>query len=729
MYSYALKRITRSWSLFTAFFLGLTLAMTLFTGTLLGADSLGYQTLQEAMAHLPVDVAATKNAKNITLSSVEETLASVKTVQHVSRAEALYRASALAWMPSQNFTMSFTIAALQDESVLYEDISLVDATNILDINQTYVEDGSADAGRLTIGDVLTLRIEVQSPTPPHKTHYFEYNLTVAGSVRLSDRAFSVAAAMSPRSVEVFFTQLILGGQARRPSYNLLIMSDRTLIRILNNIYNEDLLPSKNVAASLLIRLDRDALVNPWDVEQSIADSERVGARITNNVRQVGYVPANLLTLVLNAIQQLTNRLKVVFIILALPVFFTAWYMGMTVSEVSLNLRRREVGLLFTKGFSKSQVLRLFMSESFMLGLAAGAIGILLGVLILPLVNIEANLLGGFTFLSTGTIVLAMIFSTVVAVLAVYNPARRASSMRVVEAVREYAPEESEVRPRKRWPAVAMLIGAYKLVAYIIGFSLQAYTPPGKGLFIVILFRIGIFIDQILGYLAPVLFFWGFSRLFIHGSFKLQEALGRLASYFMGDLSEIATESAKRNMRRTAAVAFLVALIVGYGVSVVGGLASADDFVERSISNNVGADISVWMFSEENATLVRDMVNNLTSVSSATIERWLFAGTSFGTIQVRSIDPNLWTSIAYYEEDWFTGASLGDAVNELAMSNETIILDKSLAEEYGLVVGQNVMVTLGSEIYPLRIVALFGPERTQTALPPRREFPLVLVLHS
>lgn len=716
MYSYAFERIGRSWGLFIAFFLGLTLAVTLFTGTLLGADSLGYQTLQEAMAHIPVDVLAVNIAKNISFSSVEETLASVAPVQFVSRTEAMYIAGASAWMTAQNFTKAFTVTAIQNESILYEEADFVNATNSLGVNQTYIEDGSVDAGKLSIGDVLTIRIGVRSPKPPYEPHYFEYNLTVAGRVGLGDRAFSVAAAMSPRRVEVFFRQMILGGQARRPPYNLLIISDQTIISILNSVYNQDLLPSENVATSLLIWLDRESLVNPWDVEQSVTDSEKVGAQIANNVRQAGYVPVNLLTLILNAIQQLTSWLKIAFIVLALPVFFTAWYMGMTVSDVSLNLRRREIGLLFTKGFSKGQVLRLFISESLILGLVAGAIGILLGVFILPLVNLEADLLGSFSFLSTGTIAMTMVFSVAIAVLAVYRPARKASSISVVEAVREYVPREAEAGQKRRWPAVAMLLGTYKLVAYVLGFSLQAYSPPGRGLFVVILFRIGVFIDQILGYLAPVLFFWGFSKLFIHGSFKLQEALGRLAGYFMGDLSEIATENARRNVRRTAAVAFLVALIVGYGVSVFGGLASADDFVERSISNNVGADISIWMFSEENATLVRDMATNLTSVSSATVERWLFASTSFGTIQVRSIDPALWKDIAYHEEGWFTGASISDAFNELAASNETIILDRSLADEYGLKVGQNITVTLGSETYPLGIVALFGPERAQTALP-------------
>ena len=77
MYSYAFQRISRSWALFIAFFLGLTLAVSLFTGTLIGADAIGYQTLKEAMANIPVDIAASKTAKNANFSSVDGTLSSI----------------------------------------------------------------------------------------------------------------------------------------------------------------------------------------------------------------------------------------------------------------------------------------------------------------------------------------------------------------------------------------------------------------------------------------------------------------------------------------------------------------------------------------------------------------------------------------------------------------------------------------------------------------------------
>jgi ABC-type antimicrobial peptide transport system permease subunit len=707
MYSYTFQRITRSWGLFIAFFLGLVLAVSLFAGIIMGSDSIGYQTVKEAMINIPVDLSETRIASLSTINSseVESTLSSISAkVPYVVDAEAMYKFNVSVLNLNNNFTAPFVITALMNDSALFRDTVFSNAEGNFSINQILIEEGSVNASKFFPGDTVTLKIG-----------YFFYNLTLSGGVKLSDRAFSVAAALKANQATTLFQQLILGGQVRRPPYNLLIINDKTLFAILSAMSNGNYTSSVNVATSLIVWLDHGSVVKPWDIGQSIIDVQRIGSLVSNNVWNVGYTsPLNLLDLTLNGIQRLSNTLTIGFIVLALPVFFTAWYMGRTVSDVSINLRRREIGLLLTKGFSKNQVLRLFIVETLLLSILAGVLGIIVGVAVLPLVGLTTSILDGFQLLDVTTTIFAMVFSVLIAILSVISPALKASNMKAVDAIREYSPEESEVKSKRRWPTIALLLGAYKIAAYLIGFNLQTYTTPGRGLFIVILFRIAVFIDQILGYLAPVLFFWGFSKIFIQGSFKLQELLGKISTRIVGGIGEIASNNAKLNVRRTAAVAFLVALIVGYGVSVIGGLASTNDFIQRSIYNNVGADISVEMFSEQNATLVRSQINGLSEVFSATIEHTMYATTSFGSIQIRAINSSLWKNTAYYESNWFTGSSTDNIFNQLAVSNETIILDKSIADYYGLNVGDNITVALGSKIYALTIVGFFGVSALTTA---------------
>ena len=721
MYSYAIKRIGRSWALFLAFFLGLTLAVALFTGTWVGADAIGAQTLQTALTNVPVDIVSAKTAKNFTSSSIDTSLASISALQQSTgveiSTEAMYRISAQVVDLNENFTAFFPIIALSSQSTLLNDAVFSSTQGVLSANQTIIEEGSINASRYSVGDTLTLRIRVQSQTTK-QTYYFPYNLTLADRVQISDSAFSIIASTSAGRPEFLLRQLILGGQLRRPAYSLMIINNQTLFSILTAIYHENALPADNVGIGLLTWLDHTAIVTPWDIEQSTADLQTIQALISNSIRGEGYTSFNLLTITLNAIQQLTNGLKIGFVVLALPVIFTAWYMGRTVSDVSLNLRRREIGLLLTKGFSKNQVLRLFLSETVLLSLIAGVLGIVLGVAILPLVNLETTILGGFQLLDVYTIAMAMIFSAAIAILSIVSPARRASSINTIDAIREYAPEESEAKLKIRWPLVALSLGTYKIMANILGFNLSAYAAPGRNLFLALLFGIARFTDQMLGYVAPVLFFWGFSKIFIQGSFKLQELIGKISSHFASGISEIATGNARLNTRRTAAVAFLLALIVGYGVSVIGGLASTNDYIQRGINTNVGADISIQMFSETNTTLVKSLVDSFPEVSSSTIERWMYVGTSFGTIQARVIDPSPWQNTAYYESNWFTGTRVADAMQELNSNNETIILDKSVADEYGLTVGQTISVSFGFTIYPLRIVGVFGVEEPPAAVIPQ-----------
>ena len=70
-----------------------------------------------------------------------------------------------------------------------------------------------------------------------------------------------------------------------------------------------------------------------------------------------------------------------FFIVSIPVFFVAWYLGSTVSDVSFNIRRREIGLLSTKGLSSGQIQRMFLTEALVIGLIGGALGVVGGLIL------------------------------------------------------------------------------------------------------------------------------------------------------------------------------------------------------------------------------------------------------------------------------------------------------------------------------------------------------------
>ena len=408
------------------------------------------------------------------------------------------------------------------------------------------------------------------------------------------------------------------------------------------------------------------------------------------------------------VKGVTDSFKTRFILIALPVFFTAWYMGVTVSDVMLGSRRREVGLLLTKGFTRRQIFAMFLFETGLIGLLSGVAALGVSVFLIPLLNIGTVAFGELSFLSLTSVVAVLLFSSVISLLSVLAPSWRVTRMNVIDALMEYRTVEEAQLPSRLEPAVALTLGMYKLLILLLGVSVESFRPVGGGMVINVLYFTWWGFDMILSYLGPILFFWGFTKLFVQGSFRIQELFARAIGSFVGDISKISMLSARRSLKRTAAVSFLIALIFGYSVSVIGGLSTMSDSRLRTIRMNVGADAAVWIFDAEEAPELAERIDALDGVASVAIEQWFTAETAFLMMQPRAIDPVTWPQTAYYEESWFAIGS-ETAFQLLSESNETIILDRGLAQAAGLVLGGAVTFKIRHNLYStVTVVDLLGP---------------------
>ena len=61
---------------------------------------------------------------------------------------------------------------------------------------------------------------------------------------------------------------------------------------------------------------------------------------------------------------------------------------------------------------------------------------------------------------------------------------------------------------------------------------------------------------------------------------------------MGDFGALAAKNVRRNPARIAAIAFLIAFIIGYGVQVTGKWQANRIILVRQVKSSVGADISI-----------------------------------------------------------------------------------------------------------------------------------------
>ncbi|MCF8178081.1 MAG: ABC transporter permease [Sulfuritalea sp.] len=105
---------------------------------------------------------------------------------------------------------------------------------------------------------------------------------------------------------------------------------------------------------------------------------------------------------------------------------------MNIMLVSVTERTREIGLRMAVGARGKDILTQFLVEAVTLSLIGGAIGILLGV---GGASLIAELAGWRTELSSGSIVLAAGFAGAVGIFFGYYPAKKASQLLPIEALR------------------------------------------------------------------------------------------------------------------------------------------------------------------------------------------------------------------------------------------------------------------------------------------------------
>ena len=727
IFPYALKRVVRSWRLFAALLLGVVLASTFFAGINVGADTAAKQALDQQLSYVPVDIvvrsgwglhqAVWSSANAIEVAN----LISGSDIEGIASTEVISRGGWEVQVGNGNKTTYFRVVGISDDSRVYNGLTVTDGSSSLEANETYVWANSPSASDLKIGDVLSANFSVwlgEEFRIPPQVNWITLNLTVAGFVELDNKA-SLTALGHYYYYPSPFGALSVTPQEYVVIENLLIADwNKTFAKLIDAVYDMSP-PYSPIETQILVFLDRASLIGPWDIATSIDKVTAITSQINNKVLVWDAHAENFLENVLNNYQFVSQTMRLQFLITGLPVFFVAWYLGTTVSEVSYNLRRREIGLLSTKGFSRGQLLRMFLSEAALIGFIGGLIGLGLSLLLNPFF-IGAG--GGQWFsgapvVGTGTAVLAVVFGVAITFLSVFRPARKASQLQAVDALREYRYVEEAKPYKQRWPWVAFILGTYKIIMWLLGINLATLMmgrPPTTNIIVMILLGMWIFFDiVILNNIGPILFFWGLTKLLIRGSLKFQELTTRVAR-FLGDLGSLATKSVQRNPARAASIAFLIALIIGYSFQVTGGYASERDHTIRQIRFSVGADISVPLITLINASQTMNQIESLEGVSSALLE-YSFSASSpaWRGITLRAVDPERWLETAYYESELFRGNEVTAAFLEMATDSNTIILESRTASELNLQVSDTIAVTFGGyETRVLKIVGFFGPEPPQ-----------------
>ncbi|TEX50140.1 MAG: hypothetical protein B7C55_12225 [Actinomycetales bacterium mxb001] len=378
-----------------------------------------------------------------------------------------------------------------------------------------------------------------------------------------------------------------------------------------------------------------------------------------------------------------NTFLLAFGVIAL---FVSTFLIFNTFSMLVAQRSRELALLRAVGASRAQISLTVLLEAAIIGVLAAAIGLLGGLGVSLLLRwvigaLGADLPGAPLTLTGGTIALALGASLLVTIASALLPARRASAIPPVAAMREGAATSPRSLRRITFMGLALVVAAV--------------VPATAGLLLAD--SDGERAAQLTGLAAA---------LGLVGVLALTPALARPVLGLFGALfrsrvvGRMASANAIRNPRRTAATAsaLTVGLALMTAVSVLGSSARAS--VEDVVDSTIGADFVLIgpgfrPFTPE----VYDAVRDLPGASVVTYVRTIPVSIDDAQSPVTGVDPAVITEVL--DIPVVTGS-----VQDLGLGSA--LIDTELAQSLDVAAGDTVTGTFVNGEGKLRIVGTFEP---------------------
>jgi putative ABC transport system permease protein len=345
-------------------------------------------------------------------------------------------------------------------------------------------------------------------------------------------------------------------------------------------------------------------------------------------------------------------------------------------SITVAQRTREFATLRTLGASRRQVLRSVVLEGAIVGLLASVTGILLGLGIAKgmdalFASMGSDLPEAGTVLATRTIIVSLLVGTLVTVAASVIPARRATRVPPIAAVREGA----------TLPVSAVAKHSVKVAAGLTAAAVGAIAA-------------GIFAGGLNGAVVALLIGGGVIGLFFgialaapHLVTPLARLVGWPARRTGGIAAELAEANSARNPGRTAstAAALMIGLTLVTVVAVLG--AGIRGSVEHAVSDQVHAPYVVAATEGVPFPAAEgEAVARTPGVKGYSHVRDDQALVGKDELAVTGVDPE--TIERYYRFDWTDGS----AASVAALAEHGALVTEAYADKHHIKVGSRLQVT-------------------------------------
>jgi putative ABC transport system permease protein len=369
--------------------------------------------------------------------------------------------------------------------------------------------------------------------------------------------------------------------------------------------------------------------------------------------------------------------------------FVALFVGAFIIFNTFNIvvsqRSRELALFRALGARRRQVMTSVLIEAAVVGFVASIVGVLVGIVLAIglkalVAAIGLKLPPTALVIAPRTVIVSLILGTTITVAAAISPARRASRVAPIEALRENEAPSASIKRRVIVGTVVSLVGIGALAAGLFGGVSNAGIVVGLG---------------------AALTFVGVAMLSPLVARPIASTLGRP---FRGRISgKLGGENANRNPRRTASTA--AALMIGLGLVAFVAVfaASLKSSVTAVLDRTIRSDLMLTasQFAPFSPELAKDLAGDPNFAAVSSLRQGAEAKVRSSTTFPVGIDPATITDVANIEMD-------AGSITALSQPN-SVAVSKTEADSKNLTVGATVPMEFArTGTQQLTVVGIFEP---------------------
>jgi putative ABC transport system permease protein len=383
-----------------------------------------------------------------------------------------------------------------------------------------------------------------------------------------------------------------------------------------------------------------------------------------------------------------DQIGMFFLAFAIVALFVSALVIYNTFNILVAQRTREMALLRCVGATRAQVFRGVLTESVIVGFAASALGVIAGIGMgnggAALFAAADNSSSGPVTVSPTPITVGMVAGTVITVVAAVLPARAATRVPPVAALRRQA--DGPVKGRAS--VLRMVIGGVAGLAGVALIGSALASPAGQGPFLLVL----------AGAMSIFLGVVALSPFIVR---RLSAVVGWLPGRFMGVPGRLAGQNAGRNPKRAAVTT--IALTVGVTLMTMFSVAMVSTEATANAKLNAQFPVDYRLSTGSDRLIPRRIAADLRTKPQLAdvIEERLATGRLSGhKLDIGTI----------------SGNSLGRTVKPAAVAGSvtdlrpgTVVLGRIRATALGMRVGGALSLTAGAQTIPLKVVAIVSDD--------------------